>query len=410
MKAPIKTVAILTIALVVSGCDVGAQLAVAGAVAVFGLGAAAISEGTKDREHYCQEGSGQLYTRYGDCASGDRAMSSAEYQQAYKQKADEDTRTKIAANDAVRSAKTYCLSSISNTPYIAASGQCQPSDQGISESEYRSAKEEQVKNLSAPPATPADDQSKPTVVAAVSPPSVVPSETIQSAPSAEASSQAAQAIVTPAALIETALPVIPASAKPVASGTAFFVASHGELLTNHHVIEGCRWIGVISGGAIHPAIPVADSESLDLAVIRSDLENDTVATFAKQSPDIGDDNFVAGYPLLDKLWSLNFTNGIVSAVSPLGDQELLQTTAAVQHGNSGGPMFDASGHVVGIIVAKLKDEQAENVNFAIKAGIATAFLNDAGVPPHVSGRGADQKASAIARTAKALVLPAVCFQ
>jgi serine protease Do len=192
-----------------------------------------------------------------------------------------------------------------------------------------------------------------------------------------------------------------------ASGTAFFVAPHGALLTNHHVIEGCRWIGIISDGALHPAVPVADNADLDLAVIRSDLDNDSVAVFAAQTPVIGDDNFVAGYPLLDKLWSLNFTNGIVSAVSPAGDQELLQTTAAVQHGNSGGPMFDASGHVAGIVVPKLKDEAAENVNFAIKAGIATAFLS---ASPQMGSRGEDEKASAIARTAKALVLPAVCFR
>jgi S1-C subfamily serine protease len=90
--------------------------------------------------------------------------------------------------------------------------------------------------------------------------------------------------------------------------------------------------------------------------------------------------------------------------------ELLQTTAAVQHGNSGGPMFDASGHVVGVIVAKLKDDAAENVSFAIKAKIATAFMSDAGVSPKLASRGADQKASTIARAARSLVLPAVCFQ
>jgi hypothetical protein len=73
-------------------------------------------------------------------------------------------------------------------------------------------------------------------------------------------------------------------------------------------------------------------------------------------------------------------------------------------------MFDGSGHVVGVIVAKLKEGFAENVSFAIKGNIATAFISAAGVSPKIASRGEDQKASAIARAAKSLVLPAVCFK
>jgi S1-C subfamily serine protease len=401
MKSPLKALVVITLALSVSACDGGAQLAAAGAVALFGLGAAAISEGTKDQEAYCQSGD-QIYTQYGGCGSG-TVISSEEYQRLYKERAEKETQQKIAANEAARSAKTYCLSSISSTPYIAASGTCQPSDQSISEDQYRSAKEDQVKSLSAPPAAPVADQPK-TEIAAADPP--VASPGIGKSPRAED-----QPVATPVALGGKGLPVIPSDAKIVAAGTAFFVAPHGMLMTNHHVIEGCRWVAIAGAdGNFHSAVAVADSERLDLAVLRTDLENDGIATFAARSPDLGDDNFVAGYPLVDKLMSLNFTQGIISADSPLGDEELLQTTAAVQHGNSGGPMFDASGHVVGVIVAKLKDDAAENVSFAIKAKIATAFMSDAGVSPKLANRGTDQKASTIARAARSLVLPAVCFQ
>jgi S1-C subfamily serine protease len=419
MNAPIKTAAILTLALLVAGCDAGAQIAAAGAVALFGLGAAAIGEAGKNREAFCQSGS-QIYTQYGGCGSG-TAITSEEYQRLYKERAEKETQAKIAANDAARSAKTYCLSSISNTPYVAVSGSCQPSDQGISEDQYRSAKEEQVKSLSAPPAEPVEeDKSKPTEVATARPPaplqtSAQPAQVLapplRSTPPSIDRSTVPHPEPTPAAFTDSGLPVIPADAKAVASGTAFFVAPHGMLLTNHHVIEGCRWVGVIGGdGEIHPAISVEDSPKLDLAVIRSDFQNDDVAAFARDMPDVGDDNFVAGFPLLDTLWSLNFTNGIVSSISPAGDRELLQTTAAVQHGNSGGPMFDGSGHVIGVVVAKLKDDTAENVSFAIKATVATAFISKAGISPLLADRGADQKASTIARSAKSLVLPAVCFK
>jgi S1-C subfamily serine protease len=403
MKPLLKTAAVITLALSVSACDAGVQLAATGAVALFGLGAAGISAATQNQQAYCQSGS-QIYTQYGGCGSG-TAISSEEYQRLYKERAEKETQEKIAANEAARSAKTYCLSSISSTPYMASSGTCQASDQSISEDRYRSAKEDQVKSLSAPPSGTVTDGPE-AEIAAADPPAPAASPSIEKSPRAED-----QPAPTPAAFASNGLPIIPDDAQAVSSGTAFFIAPHGILLTNHHVIADCRWLGIIDdAGDIHSAVPVADSKRLDLAVIRSDFEDNAVATFAQQTPDIGDDSFVAGYPLLDKLWSLNFTNGIVSAVSPFGDQELLQTTAAVQHGNSGGPMFDASGHVAGVVAAKLKDDAAENVSFAIKAKIAAAFVSEAGISPRLAGRGTDEKASAIAKTAKRLVLPALCFQ
>jgi len=161
---------------------------------------------------------------------------------------------------------------------------------------------------------------------------------------------------------------------------------------------------------VHPAVALADDADLDLAVLKTDIESNSVATFAEQSPDIGEDSYVAGYPLLDTLWSLNFTNGIVSSQSPLGAPQLLQTTAAVQPGNSGGPMYDASGRVIGVVVARLKDQSAQNVNFAIKGTVASRFVAQAGVTPKVGSRGKDVKASAIAKSAKGTVVPALCFK
>jgi hypothetical protein len=164
MRISVKTAAVLSLALLVGGCDAGAQLAAAGAVALFGLGAAAISESAKNQETYCQSGS-QIYTQYGGCGSG-QAISSEEYQRLFKERAEKETESKIAAADAARSAKTYRLSNISQTPYIAASGECQPSDQGISEDQYRSTKEEQFKSLTAPPSQPINDKATTNEIAA----------------------------------------------------------------------------------------------------------------------------------------------------------------------------------------------------------------------------------------------------
>lgn len=417
MKSPIKIAVVLCAAGAVAGCDAGAQLAVAGAVALFGVGVAAISEGTKEQTSYCSASSGQIYSRYGDCAAGDREVDSAEYQKLYKQRAADETRQKIAATEAARNAKTYCLGSLSGIPYSAASGYCQSSDEPISESEYKSRKTDQANNLSAPPTVPienkiAPEQPKPAQSADAEPsaPPLPAQPQQQAAPAPKLAAVEAPRVAAPTPVARDGdFPIIPESAKPFASGSAFFIAK-GRLLTNHHVIDGCDWVGLITESGIHPALTLSDDPKLDLAVLQTDYDGEGTAVFADRLPDIGEDSYVAGFPLFGKLWALNFTNGIVSSQSPGMDTDLLQTTAPVQHGNSGGPMFDASGHIIGVVVARIDDSSVQNINFAIKGTLASEFVNGSGFHAKVASRGKDLKASAIAKSAKAMVVPAVCFK
>jgi S1-C subfamily serine protease len=318
----------------------------------------------------------------------------------------------IAANDAVRNAKAYCLTATSHTPYIAASGTCHQSDESISEAEYKSRKSDQTNDLTTPPATPIASSG----TAAEQPPAQSAAVATEKPRQDGFASKAAPALPEPEPEVvvpraaRSGLEPIPDSARAVSSGSAFFVAGEGHLITNHHVVEGCAWIGLMADGGLHPAIKLADDRGLDLALLKTDFEGDGIAVFADQQPEIGEDSYVAGYPMLDKLWSLNFTDGIISSQSPLGEPRLLQTTAPVQHGNSGGPMFDASGHVIGVVVARLADRSAENVNFAVKGDVAAGFLAQSGVAAKIAARGTDLKASSIAKTARAIVVPAICFR
>ena len=96
-----------------------------------------------------------------------------------------------------------------------------------------------------------------------------------------------------------------------------------------------------------------------------------------------------GYPLAGLLASAaNISTGIVSALAGIGDDSrYLQISAPVQPGNSGGPLLDASGHVVGIVTAKLDairtldvtGDIPQNVNFAVSLGTLQSFLNANGV-------------------------------
>ena len=104
----------------------------------------------------------------------------------------------------------------------------------------------------------------------------------------------------------------------------------------------------------------------------------------------GEDIAVYGFPLSGALSSNgNFTTGLIAATTGMQDNSsLLQISAPVQPGNSGGPVFDHSGNVVGVVVAKLNalavaaavKDIPQNVNFAIKSTVALSFLDAHNVP------------------------------
>ena len=175
--------------------------------------------------------------------------------------------------------------------------------------------------------------------------------------------------------------VAPRPIENTSTGTGFYVSNQGHILTNNHVVKGCREIRI-------PPITitiVARDTVADLALIKGPLI-DAVAKF-RQGHGIrpGDDIVVIGYPLRGLLASeANVTTGTVSALAgPRDDRRLIQITAPVQPGNSGGPVLDQSGHVVGVVVgrldaiklARLTGKLPQNVNFAVSEGTARAFLD-----------------------------------
>src|SRR5262249_1259814 len=147
----------------------------------------------------------------------------------------------------------------------------------------------------------------------------------------------------------------PSVAAQVSSGTAFAVAP-GLLITNQHIIVGCSSVEVIAmDGRRTGAIMDADDQ-IDLALLRvSGIKGETARLRSPPNVPLGDSAMVFGFPLTGSLSSSgNFTSGIVSALRGLRDAAgVLQITAPVQPGNSGGPLMDASGLVIGVVQAKL---------------------------------------------------------
>ena len=171
---------------------------------------------------------------------------------------------------------------------------------------------------------------------------------------------------------------------PVSSGTAFAVSRHGHLLTNHHVIKGCQEISLrFNGRDLYTDILSFDPVN-DLALLKINRLFKNPYSINTENPKLMQEIYVAGYPFGDSLsTSIKITKGIVSSLTGIYNNfSNIQIDAALQPGNSGGPIFDNSGNVVAVAVSKVDlkfilneyGTLPENVNFGIKSSVIKDFL------------------------------------
>ena len=182
----------------------------------------------------------------------------------------------------------------------------------------------------------------------------------------------------------------------IGSGSGFFVSSQGHIASNAHVIGVCRKVKVYEDGEEIFLDILATDMVNDIGLVKGQFKNSQYLNIKVDGAELGEDIVAFGYPLVDKLSdSVKLTKGIVSALSgPYNNIALIQIDAALQPGNSGGPVLNMSGQVVGIAssgLAKLKmvkEQQVlpENVNFAVAAPTIATFLkaNKINVSPGTS--------------------------
>ncbi len=185
----------------------------------------------------------------------------------------------------------------------------------------------------------------------------------------------------------------------------------GTILTNEHVVSGCSEIGVgYPGEQYVSADAFAHDEADDLALLRTMLPGKGRAAFSINVK-LGQDVAVFGFPLAGELSSGgNFTTGTISALDRADDPRYLQVSNAVQPGNSGGPLLDRKGNVIGIVVARLDPSRAENVNFAIKAATALIFLEANSIPYASTRRLLPKFWPMVANTAKTFTVQIICSE
>lgn len=175
----------------------------------------------------------------------------------------------------------------------------------------------------------------------------------------------------------------------IVSGSGFFVSTNGVIATNEHVIENAKTIEIFLSNDIgnfsYNAKLLIKDQINDVALIQIDdknFEGLTVLPYGiSDKAEIGENSFTIGYPLNDVMGSnYKLTNGIISAISGIEDDvRYYQISIPLQPGNSGGPLFNNQGNVIGITTAKLNSEavgtSVENVNYAIKSTYLISIIN-----------------------------------
>ena len=156
----------------------------------------------------------------------------------------------------------------------------------------------------------------------------------------------------------------------------------------------------------------------DLALLNVALAGPSTSLRAQRAA-IGESVAVAGYPLRGLLSGFNMTTGNLSSLSGVeGDTRLVQITAPVQPGNSGGPLLDSAGNLMGVVVskldaiktAKITGDIPQNVNFAINANVLRSFLDAYSVDYETGSSERAIATTAIAEKAKGFTVLVECWK
>jgi len=163
------------------------------------------------------------------------------------------------------------------------------------------------------------------------------------------------------------------------NGTGFFISKDGYLATNYHVVADASDIEI-------EFIRNGQKQNFKAKVIQSDKQNDLAIlkiddnsfnpfinipyNFKTSLTDVGSNVFALGYPMALSVMGteIKFTDGKISSKTGFqGDISTYQMTTPIQPGNSGGPLFDFDGNLIGINSAKIRADVADNVSYAIKS-------------------------------------------
>jgi S1-C subfamily serine protease len=179
------------------------------------------------------------------------------------------------------------------------------------------------------------------------------------------------------------------------SGTGFAITADGYILTCFHVVKGAASLSVKINAAsdLLPAKVIGSDPANDLAILKVSGETVAVSFSSAPTAKLGQTIFTVGFPMPDlQGFAPKVTKGVISSLKGMNDDvRRYQIDATVQPGNSGGPLADEHGNILGVIVARLSDAVVikekgvvpQNINYAVKVPYIMAFLSNV---PEVSAK------------------------
>ena len=203
----------------------------------------------------------------------------------------------------------------------------------------------------------------------------------------------------------------PKATPTVSTGTGFAISAEGLIVTAYHVIQDADPIKIhLPNGSVVDANIYQGAPSNDLAILKIDMPTPDYLSLAPlRSAQVGDHVFTVGFPLREVLGQEpKYTDGSISALSGVGGEaSFLQISVPIQPGNSGGPLLNDEGCVVGIITAsaailpfvEVSGTLPQNVNWAVKADFLRAIVS---LPPQLPK--SKNRAGAIEETKNAICL------
>jgi serine protease Do len=195
------------------------------------------------------------------------------------------------------------------------------------------------------------------------------------------------------------------SATGLSSGTGFVVSPDGMLVTCAHVVKDAKKIEVRLNGKVYDGVVKAVDNMHDVALVRIAARDLPVLTLVDSDKvELNEDVLVVGFPMSDEVGaSIKMTRGIISGVIGQKNDKLIQTDAAVNHGNSGGPVVNEMGQVIGIAAAKIERLDVMNVSFIQPSNYVADLLKSQNVTFKQGGQADVLKGSALGKA----VVPSV---
>lgn len=176
-------------------------------------------------------------------------------------------------------------------------------------------------------------------------------------------------------IIEDAIKSVVTIRTDISQGSGFIISSEGYVVTNAHVMEGAKAAGITTyDGETHSVSLIGENEIMDVILLKIDKSYNPLKLANSDNVQIGEKVIAIGNPL-----GLQFSvsEGIISAIDRQGTNGInayIQTDAALNPGNSGGPLIDKKGEVVGI--NNFKVSGSENIGFALESNYLKNIIND----------------------------------